>query len=124
MAALAGTLAILTLPLDWILRAPLALIWLLDGWRELGSLKRGAARLHGLRLDASGTVRGITPDGRIECLELLSGSLVLKRLAWLRLRFPDGLAYGEFLRGDPGHDPQWRRLGLIWRHRRGAFGQQ
>jgi hypothetical protein len=77
-----------------------------------------------MRLDADGNIAGIGPDGRVEPLTLLSGSIVLKRLAWLRVQFTDGSEYGELLRGDPATDLEWHRLQLLWRHRRTAFGHQ
>jgi hypothetical protein len=77
-----------------------------------------------IRLDANGNIAGLGPDGRFEALTLLSGSVLMSRVGWLRVRFPDGSRYGELLRGDPARDLEWQRLQLIWRHGRGAFGRQ
>ncbi len=100
------------------------MVFIGENLRELRRLVRGAARLQKLRLDAEGDVAGLGPDGRFEPLVLLSGSIVLKRLAWLRVRFADGSEHGELFKGDPASDPEWQRLQLLWRHRRGAFGRQ
>lgn len=91
--------------------------------RELKAMARGSARLDALRLDAAGNAVGFGPAGGPEPLCLLSGSMVLKRLAWLRLRFADGSTHGELFAGEPGSDPAWHRLQLIWRLNRRAFGR-
>jgi len=123
-AAMTGTLIILGMPLALVWRILLASAWIGENVRECRRLARGAARLKALRLDADGNIAGVGPDGRVESLTLLSGSIVLKRLAWLRVRFADGSEYAELFQGDPAGDLEWQRLQLIWRHCRTAFGQQ
>lgn len=110
------------MPLPLVLGIPLAAAWAFASYRDLRNLARGAARLTALCLDAEGNIAGLGPDGRAEPLRLLAGSRVLKKLAWLRVRFADGLQHAELLAGDPATDPAWQRLQLIWRLRRGAFG--
>jgi hypothetical protein len=124
LAAIAGTLIILNMPLAWVFRILLAAAYIGESLRELRRLARGAARLKALQLDADGNIAGIGPDGRVEPLTLLRGSIVINRLAWLRVRFADDSEFGELLRGDPATDIEWQRLQLIWRHRRTAFGHQ
>jgi hypothetical protein len=124
LAAITGTLIILYMPLAWLLRILLAAVFIGESFRELRKLARGAARLRQLWLDAEGNVAGLCADGRCEPLTLLSGSIVLKRLAWLRVRFADGSEHGELFQGDPATDPEWQRLQLIWRHRRTPIGSQ
>jgi len=119
-----GSVLILLMPLAPVWRLVLAAAWVGESLRELRGLARGAARLRFIRLDAEGNISGIGPDGRLEALTLLSGSIVLSRLGWLWLRFSDGSRYGELLRGDPARDREWQRLQLIWRHSRTAFGGQ
>jgi len=119
-----GFILILLMPLAPLWRFLLAAAWIGESLRELRALIRGAARLQLIRLDADGNVAGLGPDGRFEVLTLLPGSMVLSRLGWLRVRFPDGSHYGELLRGDPAKDLEWQRLQLIWRHSRTAFGRQ
>ena len=121
---IAGFMLIVLMPLAPVWRVLLAAGWVGESLRELRGLVRGARRLCLIRLDADGNITAIGPDGRFEDLALLSGSMVLSRLGWLRVRFPDGNRYGELLRGDPARDPEWQRLQLIWRHSRTAFGQQ
>ena len=124
LAAITGTLIIFFMPLAWFFRILLAAIFIGENVRELRRLARGDARLQQLWLDAEGNIAGLCADGHFEPLTLLSGSIVLKRLAWLRLRFADGSEHGELLQGDPARDPEWQRLQLIWRHRRTPIGSQ
>ena len=81
LAAITGTLIILFMPLAWALRILLVAAFIGESLRELRRLARGAARLQQLRLDADGNITGLCRDGRSEPLTLLSGSIVLKRLA-------------------------------------------
>ncbi len=112
------------MPISWILRIVVAVLFIGENFRELRRLCRGAVQLQQLWLDAAGNARALTPDGRFEPLVLLSGSIVLNRLAWLRVRFADGSEHGELFRGDPVTDPEWQRLQLLWRHRRTPIGSQ
>jgi hypothetical protein len=124
VALLTGIVLILNMPLAPQWRFLLVVAWVGESCREIRTLVRGAARLRCIRLDAEGNVSGQKPDGRYEVLTLLTGSIVLSRVGWLRLGFPDGERYGELLCGDPARDLEWQRLQLIWRHNRTAFGQQ
>ena len=124
LAMLTGLVLILLLPLAPLWRMLFAAAWVGESLREQRGLLRGAARLQRIRLDADGNIAGLGHDGRFEALTLLSGSMVLSRVAWLRVRFADGSHYGELLRGDPAKDLEWQRLQLIWRHSRTAFRQQ
>ena len=124
LAMMTGVVLIVLMPLAPSWRMLFAFAWVGESLRELGGLVRGARRLRRIRLDADGNIAGLGPDGRFETLTLLSGSLVMSRVGWLRVRFPDGSRYGELLRGDPARDLEWQRLQLIWRHGRRAFGRQ
>ena len=121
VALLAGAVIILYLPVPLVLRCTVCMLWFVDCGRELMALARGAARISALQLDANGDIFAIGPNGRSEYLVLLSGSVVLSRLAWLRLRFADGSTYAELMTGDPLRDRHWQRLQLIWHISRGAF---
>jgi hypothetical protein len=121
-AGLLGTLLILGLPLRPGLKVSLVCLWLLRSLFELRSQVRGAARLDRIRISATGSLEGLTTSGAAQSLTLLSGSVLLSRVAWLRLKFDDGLRYGELLVGNPRRDEQWRRLQLIWRQHSAPFG--
>jgi hypothetical protein len=120
-ALLAGTAIVLYLPLPVVARGAICAIWIIDCVRELIRVARGNARVSRLQLDANGDIFSTRPDGRSESLILQSGSVVLSRLAWFRLRFPDGSVGAELMSGDPLRDPRWQRLQLIWQQSRSAF---
>ena len=123
-ALLAGTAVILYLPLSFLWRGTICTIWIIDCVRELTRVQRGNARISRLQLDANGDIFATRQDGRIESLVLLSGSVVSSRLAWFRLRFPDGSVGAELMMGDPLLDPRWQRLQLIWRQSGSAFASR
>lgn len=85
---------------------------------------RGAERISKYSMDALDNIVGIAPDGRREALVLRSGSVVLQRFAFLRLRFADGRSHVELLKGDAATSPDWQRLQLTWRMRRRVVGGQ
>lgn len=104
------------LPIDQTLKINLAAIWLADTLRELARQWRGQARVRCLMLDASGRVAGRSISGKDKELQILKGSVVLHRWAWLRLGFDDGLHYVEWLFKADYAPESWRRLQLLWRH--------
>lgn len=104
------------------LKFVLVCLWLVRCLLELRSQVRGASRIDRIRICPTGSLEGLSGRGTVEPLTLLSGSVVLSRVAWLRLRLNDGLQYGELLTGNPRRDEQWRRLQLNWRQRAAAFG--
>lgn len=89
---------------------------------ELRRLFRGMSRIERIRVDANGALFASRSDAAWQSLELLQGSFVLSRMAWFRVRFSDGLEYGELLSGD-ACDDEWRRLQRVWRQRAAAFGE-
>ena len=121
-AWLSGTLLLLGLPLRPELTFVLVCLWLVRCLLESRSQVKGAARIDRIRICPTGSLEGLSGSGTVESLTLLSGSVVLSRVAWLRLRLDDGLEYGELLTGNPRRDEQWRRLQLNWRQRAAAFG--
>lgn len=120
---LCGSVLILTMPLAPLTCVVLLSLWILDGVREMRRLVRGRRRVIVLVLTESGTITATDADGRRHELTLLSGSVVLPRFAWLRLRFADKCQYGELIRGNADKDPQWQKLQLIWRQSAASFGR-
>ena len=116
-----GALLILGLPLRPALKLVMLVLWLYRGSCELGNRRSGMSRLDRIQIEPSGRATAHCKGAR-EPLVLLSGSVVLSRMAWLRVRFPDGLQYGEMFFGNARRDEQWRRLHLIWRQGMPAFG--
>ncbi len=121
-ALLTGFALLIHLPLAPWARLGLAMLWLVSQVREISGLARGAGRVKEIRIGtAAATV--VNRQGKEEPVQIISGSVVLPRLAWLRLRLPDGLICGELLRGDPASNKQWRHLQILWRQGPGTFGR-
>lgn len=120
---LIGTILILTLPVVPALKTVLCGVWVLSGIDELKSHRRGMSRIYRIRMCSDGSVDGFDRNGDEYPLCLLPGSVVLHRVAWLRMRFSDGLRYGELYAGNAATSEQWCRLQLIWRQRATAFGR-
>jgi hypothetical protein len=108
------------IPPAW--RGVLCVAWIADCKCELHKLQRGARQVAGLLIDAGGGIASISPDGRTQPLTLLSGSLILPKIAWLRLRLPDGSRYAELLLAARAETAAWHGLQLIWQQCREAFG--
>lgn len=116
-AALLGSALLLGLPVAAPWRALLLAGWLAVSVRELRTWRRAARRIDRLQIGADGLVTGHDDSGAVLSLELLPGTIVGARAAWLRLGFDDGDHYGELLLGNPV-DPDWRRLQLHWQQTR------
>jgi hypothetical protein len=121
---LTGVILVLQLPVGPWLRALIVVIWIADVCRQMARLCAGMARVTRLSLDSSGRIIAAGPDGDLQKLTLLAGSVVTARLAWLRLRFPDDSVYAELLCGDAGCDPHWHRLQLIWQQSACEFSRE
>lgn len=120
---LAGAALLLLLPLSAGLRALLIAAWACLCLRDWRKQLRGYSRVAAIRLRDSGLVETIDPAGQAEPVRLLDGSIVLPRLAWLRLAFADRGSYGELLAGDACRSAAWHRLQLAWRQHGARFGQ-
>lgn len=121
-ATAAGLVMIAALPLLPQLEALFGLLWLWRGILRYRHQQLGMRRLERLRL-RPGSLEGLSPGGESQPLELLSGSVVLSRIAWLRLRFPHGPGFGELLTMDARAKDDWRRFQLIWRQQGPVFGR-
>jgi hypothetical protein len=75
--------------------------------------ERGYRRVESIRIHEDGCLECVAFSGTVEPVRLLGGSIVLPRLAWLRVQFADGSHYGELLSGDVATDPDWHGLQLI-----------
>lgn len=114
LAAGLALILMLNSAVEW--RATGSLIWLVYGALEVRRVERGFAHCCGIRLDAGGCVEILGQDDQWRSARLLSGSLLLRKWGWLRLRADNGRVSVELLRGDSREDSDWRRLQLIWRH--------
>lgn len=116
LAAVLGLVMILTLPLDLCLMLTTGLLWSLVSLRELLLVRDAYSRYCLLRLESTGKVALIAANGDSQAATLLAGSIVLDRLAWLRIESEDGLRFAELMRGNGRENYQWRSLQVIWRH--------
>ena len=97
-------------------RVILGLAWLFLMARELWRHGLAYSRNGILRISAGGRTEVQVPGGDWRPAELCSGSIVLSRLAWLRVSTADGARYAELLRGLSRESEDWRRFQVIWRH--------
>ncbi len=120
-AFLVGLLLLIRLPASLPIRLALFVPWLIGSIRELSRQSRGVHRIKLIRLEVGGAMV-IDRHGRQAPVQIMSGSVVLPRVAWLRLRFADGLICGELLRGNATVCKQWRHLQILWRQGPAAYG--
>lgn len=117
-----GVILVAQLPIAPLWRCVIGAIWLADSLRELKNLHHGAARVRALILDSTGNVAATGIDGDRHELTLLTGSMVLPGLAWLRVRFGNGRCHAElFTRSRTGPET-WHRLQLLWQQAHESFG--
>ena len=116
MLCLAGLLFVPILPVSVGLRVMLAAIWLGVCGSEWHAMWHGYSRCRGLRIVADGRVERQCRDGAWQPARLCTGSVVLPRFAWLRIKPRGERAYAELLRGEIHESENWRRLQVIWRH--------
>ena len=120
-AFLIGLHLLIRLPASMPVRLALVVLWIIGSVRGLSRQSRGVHRIRAIRLEV-GAVTVMDRRGRQTPARIMSGSIVLPRLAWLRLRLADGLICGELLRGDATVCVHWRHLQILWRQGPGAFG--
>lgn len=110
-AGLAVSLHLSTAPL---VRAAVAVAWLVAGGIELARFQRAVRRYRAVRFDA-GLARGICRNGMTESVAPLPGTVVTARFAWLRLRTPDGRPALVALTRQSAGSEAWRRLRVQFR---------
>lgn len=118
-----GLVLIAQLRVSPLAKVPAALFWLALSVYEVRCYAQAASKVRRLRLCADGSAVARLADGRWRPVRLLPGSVVLRKVAWLRIRLPNGLDYGELLSGSSRNDAHWHRLQLIWRQNQAAFGR-
>lgn len=117
----AGIGIIMTAALPCVLTLAAAAAWLMLGAREIVHLRRGFCRCRRLRLMADGRLLLLDERGHWRTAALLPGSVVLRRLAWIRFQTEQGSRGAELLRGHCRAVHDWRRLQVIWPHVGGAL---
>ena len=112
----AGLALILVLAIDVMLRAAGCLVWVLVGRWELRQLEQGFDACKAIRIDSSGDAMILNSEENWVPARLLTGSVLLRRLAWIRLQDQSGRIFLELISGDARQSQDWRRLQVIWRH--------
>ena len=118
---LTGIVLISFFPVSPLWRFVFSAIWLADCLREIHRLRRGSARIRSIVLDSQGVVATIDDHGIRHASTLLTGSMVLPGLAWIRVNDCNGRRHSDLFtrrRTGPG---TWHRLQLLWHQAREAF---
>jgi hypothetical protein len=120
---LAGVALLFHMPLPYGVRALMLVAWMWICVYDWRSQLRAYRRVAAIRIQVTGRIDTIRPGGQTEPVRLLGGSLVLPRIAWLRLEFADRSHYAELLTGDSRLCAGWHWLQLSWRQHGLRFGQ-
>ena len=110
-----GLGVILSLELPVAARVVGSLLWLALGKVELVRLQRGFDACAAMRVHADGRIEVLDGTDQWRPCELLSGSMVLRNLAWIRLQSSSGSVLAELYCGNVRDSQDWRRLQVIWR---------
>ncbi len=113
---LAGLALVPFVAVSPVLKILLAAAWAGLCGREWGALCRAYVSSGVLRIAAGGQVERRRRDGTWEPARLCAGSVVLPRIAWLRVAPRNGPPYAELVRPKSDASEEWRRLQVIWRH--------
>ena len=87
-----------------------------SSWFEFRRLQRGFAICRRIRIHSDGEAAVLNNDGEWLPGALQTGSVLLRRLGWLRIRGASGQVFLELIRGNARQSHDWRRLQVIWRH--------
>jgi hypothetical protein len=112
----AGLALILVLAVEVELRAAGCFVWVLIGRFELRRLEQGFDACKAVRIHSSGEAMILCNDDNWVPARLMTGSVLLRRLAWIRLKDQSGRIFVELISGDARQSQNWRRLQVIWRH--------
>lgn len=118
-----GHVFILAIPIPLYARLLVCAAWLWRCCRDVYGQIAAYACVRGIHLHPSGRAHAVAADGSHVSLVVTPGSVVLRRVAWLRLELANGSHYGELLTGRADACDAWHRLQLIWRQRNAAFGR-
>jgi hypothetical protein len=112
----AGSLLIVSLPMSTVLRVLGVILWSLTTLRELFELRGAWSRCIGLKFVANGEVGVLDFDNEWHPAQLVSGSILLRSMGWLRLKTATGNVFAELVRAKHQPPRDWRHLQVIWRH--------
>jgi hypothetical protein len=105
--------------LSW--RLLLAVCWCCDAALSLYRFRRALTRLAAIRIGPDG-LQVLRQDGRRFDARLLTGTMIMPRLAWLSMIGADGIRYQELVLASRTDPAEWHRLQLVWQLRDGSFG--
>ena len=111
-----GAVLILRLPLPWFGLLLGSMIWLMVSVWELRRFSHNAECCRRLRVAADGSVLSLDVNGVWQPGRLLPGSIVLRRVGWIRVMHGGGRKSARLFRGHCRESEDWRRLQVIWRH--------
>jgi hypothetical protein len=120
-AYLAGFCLIAGLSMSTPWRLLLAAYWCGDAAISLYRFRRAATRLAVIRISPGG-LQVLRQDGRRIDARLLTGTTIMRRLAWLRMAGTDGIRYQELVLASRTDPVEWHRLHLVWQLRGRGFG--
>lgn len=109
-ALLLGTVLIGLLPLAPGFRLGGAVVWLVYSIAEVRTWHRSARLLLRLRFAADGQLHGLFQNGLWQLLQVLPGSRITSRHAWLRLGNETCRVPGILLSARHSRPDDWRRL--------------
>ena len=113
---LLGLLIIYLMAVNPAVRFMTASAWLPIGLLELRRIAHGYRNCERLRIFADGSAAIADATGTWCKASLRPGSVVLDRVAWLRIDAGQGRRFAELLVGNSRKNNAWRRLQVIWRH--------
>jgi len=123
LLAVAGAALLVEMPTGRLSRLLLMVIWLGDCTWSLQRLWQGWRAVSVVRLSSSGVAQAWRKSESPLTVTLLSGSVVTRRLAWLRFARHGRPPQAELFLATGPADPVWQRLQLIWRLCRESIGQ-
>lgn len=111
-----GVVLILRLPLPPFALLLGSVVWLVQSVRELRQIDRDYGRCRRLRLAADGGILLLDIDGNWHTGRFLPGSILLRRIGWIRVKHDERRTGAMLFRGSCRESHDWRRLQVIWRH--------
>ena len=114
---LCATVLIVQMPLQPQWRAGAGVAWGIMSMAELWLAISCLRKARSYRLYPDGTVSIRYTSLAAGTGQLMPGSVVLQRCAWLRFCTPSGASWGEPVTRAGQNPEQWRRLQVICRHR-------
>ena len=120
-AYLAGfyLIAGLAIAVPW--RLLIAACWCGDAVVSLCRFQAALARLDEICL-CPGELQVVRQDGRRVDARLLTGTTIMRRVAWFRMAGEDGIRYQALILASRTDPREWHRLQLVWQSRDGGFG--